>query len=141
MGKEEELASLEAKAIGEFDRLECLRQRADGVARDVEELRPIVADVRRFEDAGRGERRQVLDSIAAGCDGLAGRVRAAVAGIRLKVEELRSRISHPFEYLMPKPKAERYGIDDMMRDATRAAAAWNRSHAHTQPHSRSRGVR
>lgn len=140
-GKEEELASLEAKAIGEFDRLECLRQRADGVARDVEELRPIVADVRRFEDAGRGERRQVLDSIAAGCDGLAGRVRAAVAGIRLKVEELRSRISHPLEYLMPKPKAERYGIDDMMRDATRAAAAWNRSHAHTQPHSRSRGVR
>lgn len=127
-GKEEELASLEAKAIGESDRLECLRQRADGVARDVEELRPIVADVRRFEDAGRGERRQVLDSIAAGCDGLAGRVRAAVAGIRLKVEELRSRISHPLEYLMPKPKAERYGIDDMMRDATRAAAAWNRSH-------------
>lgn len=140
-GKEEELASLEAKAIGESDRLECLRQRADGVARDVEELRPIVADVRRFEDAGRDERRQVLDSIAAGCDGLAGRVRAAVAGIRLKVEELRSRISHPLEYLMPKPKAERYGIDDMMRDATRAAAAWNRSHAHTQPHSRSRGVR
>lgn len=140
-GKEDELASLEAKAIGESDRLECLRQRADGVARDVEELRPIVADVRRFEDAGRGERRQVLDSIAAGCDGLAGRVRAAVAGIRLKVEELRSRISHPLEYLMPKPKAERYGIDDMKRDATRAAAAWNRSHAHTQPHSRSRGVR
>jgi vacuolar-type H+-ATPase subunit H len=140
-GKEEELASLEAKAISESDRLECLRQRADGVARDVEELRPIVADVRRFEDAGRGERRQVLDSIAAGCDGLAGRVRAAVAGIRLKVEELRSRISRPLEYLMPKPKAERYGIDDMVRDATRAAAAWNRSHAHTQPHSRSRGVR
>lgn len=140
-GKEEELASLEAKAMGESDRLECLRQRADGVARDVEELRPIVADVRRFEDAGRGERRQVLDSIAAGCDGLAGRVRAAVAGIRLKVEELRSRISRPLEYLMPKPKAERYGIDDMKRDATRAAAAWNRSHAHTQPYSRSRGVR
>lgn len=140
-GKEEELASLEAKAIGESDRLECLRQRADGVARDVEELRPIVADVRRFEDAGRGERRQVLDSIAAGCDGLAGRVRAAVAGIRLKVEELRSRISRPLEYLMPKPKTESYGLDEVMRDATRAAEAWNRSHAHTQPHSRSRGVR
>lgn len=140
-GKEEELASLEAKAIGESERLECLRQRADGVARDVEELRPIVADVRRFEDAGRGERRQVLDSIAAECDGLAGRVRAAVAGIRLKVEELRSRISRPLEYLMPKPKAERYGIDDIVRDATRAAEAWNRSHARTQPHSRSRGAR
>lgn len=134
--KEEELASLEAKAIGESERLECLRQRADGVARDVEELRPIVADVRRFEDAGRGERRQVLDSIAAGCDGLAGRVRAAVAGIRLKVEELRSRISRPLEYLMPKPRAERYGLEDMMRDATEAAKAWNRSH---EAPARSRG--
>lgn len=135
-GKEEELASLEAKAIGESERLECLRQRADGVARDVEELRPIVADVRRFEDAGRGERRQVLDSIAAGCDGLAGRVRAAVAGIQLKVEELRSRISRPLEHLMPKPRAERYGLEDMMRDATEAAKAWNRSH---EAPARSRG--
>ena len=140
-GKEEELASLEAKAIGESERLECLRQRADGVARDVEELRPIVADVRRFEDAGRGERRQVLDSIAAGCDGLAGRVRAAVAGIQLKVEKLRSRISRPLEYLMPKPRAERYGLEDMMRDAKRAAEAYNRDRACMQPHSRNRGAR
>lgn len=139
-GKEEELASLEAKAIGESERLECLRQRADGVARDVEELRPIVADVRRFEDAGRGERRQVLDSIAAGCDGLAGRVRAAVAGIQLKVEELRSRISRPLEYLMPKPRAERYGLEDMMRDAKRAAEAYNRARSHV-PQQRGRGAR
>lgn len=139
-GKEEELASLEAKAVGESERLECLRQRADGVARDVEELRPIVADVRRFEDAGRGERRQVLDSIAAGCDGLAGRVRAAVAGIRLKVEELRSRISRPLEYLMPKPRAERYGLEDMMRDAKRAAEAYNRARPHV-PQQRGRGAR
>lgn len=139
-GKEEELASLEAKAVGESERLECLRQRADGVARDVEELRPIVADVRRFEDAGRGERRQVLDSIAAGCDGLAGRVRASVAGIRLKVEELRSRISRPLEYLMPKPRAERYGLEDMMRDAKRAAEAYNRARPHV-PQQRGRGAR
>ena len=139
-GKEEDLASLEAKAAGESERLECLRQRADGVARDVEELRPIVADVRRFEDAGRGERRQVLDSIAAGCDGLAGRVRAAVAGIRLKVEELRSRISRPLEYLMPKPRAERYGLEDMMRDAKRAAEAYNRARPHV-PQQRGRGAR
>lgn len=139
-GKEEELASLEAKTAGESERLECLRQRADGIARDVEELRPIVADVRRFEDAGRGERRQVLDSIADRCDGLAGRVRAAVAGIRLKVEELRSRISRPLEYLMPKPKAERYGLEDMMRDAKRAAEAYNRARSHV-PQQRGRGAR
>lgn len=139
-GKEEELASLEAKAVGESERLECLRQRADGVARDVEELRPIVADVRRFEDAGRGERCQVLDSIAAGCDGLAGRVRAAVAGIQLKVEELKNRISRPLEYLMPKPRAERYGLEDMMRDAKRAAEAYNRARPHV-PQQRGRGAR
>ena len=39
------------------DRLECLRQRANGVARDVEELRPVAAEVRRWEDAGKAEAR------------------------------------------------------------------------------------
>lgn len=74
----------------EQDRLECLRQRADGVARDVEELRPIAADVRGWEAAGKAERGAILDRICARCDGLASRIRADVAGIRLKVEEFRS---------------------------------------------------
>ena len=112
----------------EQDRLECLRQRADGVARDVAELRPIAADVRGWEAAGKAERSAILDRICAKCDGLASRIRADVAGIRLKVEELRSRISRPLEYLMPKPKTERLGLDDVMREATRAAEAWNRNH-------------
>ena len=112
----------------EQDRLECLRQRADGVARDVAELRPIAADVRGWEAAGKAERGAILDRICAKCDGLASRIRAYVAGIRLKVEELRSRISRPLEYLMPKPKTERLGLDDVMREATRAAEAWNRNH-------------
>ena len=112
----------------EQDRLECLRQRADGVARDVAELRPIAADVRGWEAAGKAERGAILDGICAKCDGLASRIRADVAGIRLKVEELRSRISRPLEYLMPKPKTERLGLDDVMREATRAAEAWNRNH-------------
>ena len=122
----------------EQDRLECLRQRADGVARDVAELRPIAADVRGWEAAGKAERGAILDRICAKCDGLASRIRADVAGIRLKVEELRSRISRPLEYLMPKPKTESYGLDEVMRDATRAAEAWNRDHAVPQG-SRSRG--
>ena len=112
----------------EQDRLECLRQRADGVARDVEELRPIAADVWGWEAAGKAERDAILDRICAKCDGLASRIRADVAGIRLKVEELGSRISRPLEYLMPKPKTERLGLDDVMREATRAAEAWNRNH-------------
>lgn len=120
----------------EEDRLECLRQRAGGVARDVEELRPIAAEVRGWEAAGKAECGAILDRICAKCDGLANRIRADVAGIRLKVEELRSRISRPLEYLMPKPKVESYGLDEVMRDATRAAEAWNRSH---EAPARSRG--
>ena len=145
-GKEDDLAELDSQLedvrmdiAGEEDRLECLRQRADGVARDVAELRPIAADVRGWEAAGKAERGAILDRICAKCDGLASRIRADVAGIRLKVEELRSRISRPLEYLMPKPKTESYGLDEVMRDATRAAEAWNRNHAAQPTTSRSRG--
>lgn len=144
--KEDDLAELDSQLedvrmdiAGEEDRLECLRQRADGVARDVAELRPIAADVRGWEAAGKAERGAILDRICAKCDGLASRIRADIAGIWLKVEELRSRISRPLEYLMPKPKTERFGLDDVMREATRAAEAYNRSHAAQPTTSRSRG--
>ena len=116
----------------EQDRLECLRQRADGVARDVAELRPIAADVRGWEAAGKAERGAILDRICAKCDGLASRIRADVAGIRLKVEELRSRISRPLEYLMRREQPRQQSFDDMLRDAQRAADAWNRDHAAPQ---------
>lgn len=125
----------------EQDRLECLRQRADGVARDVEELRPIAADVRGWEAAGKAERGAILDRICARCDGLASQIRAGIAGIRIKVEELRSRISRPLEYLMPKPKTKRRSLDDVMREATevaRAAEALSRNHV-APTNSRSRG--
>lgn len=141
--KEDDLAELDSQLedvrmdiAGEEDRLECLRQRADGVARDVAELRPIAADVRGWEAAGKTERGAILDRICAKCDGLASRIREDIAGIWLKVEELRSRISRPLEYLMPKPKTESYGLDEVMRDATRAAEAWNRNH---EAPARSRG--
>ena len=116
----------------EQDRLECLRQRADGVARDVAELRPIAADVRGWEAAGKAERGAILDRICAKCDGLASRIRADVAGIRLKVEELRSRISRPLEYLMRREQPRQQSLNDVLRDAQRAADAWNRDHAAPQ---------
>lgn len=125
----------------EQGRLECLRQRADGVARDVEELRPIAADVRGWEAAGKAERGANLDRICAKCDGLASQIRAGIAGIRIKVEELRSRISRPLEYLMPKPKTERRSLDDVMREATevaRASKALSRNHV-APTNSRPRG--
>ena len=116
----------------EQDRLECLRQRADGVARDVGELRPIAAEVRGWEAAGKAERGAILDRIAAQCDGLASRIRAGVAGIRIKVEELRSRISRPLEYLMRREQPRQQSLNDVLRDAQRAADAWNRDHAAPQ---------
>lgn len=116
----------------EQDRLECLRQRVDGVARDVGELRSIAAEVRGWEAAGKAERGAILDRIAAQCDGLASRIRAGVAGIRLKVEELRSRISHQLEYLMRREQPRQQSLNDVPRDAQRAADAWNRDHAAPQ---------
>lgn len=116
----------------EQDRLECLRQRADGVARDVEELRPIAAEVRGWEAAGKAERGAILDNIVVKCDGLASRIRAGVAGIRIKVEELRSRISRPLEYLMRREQPRQQSLNDVLRDAQRAADAWNRDHAAPQ---------
>lgn len=136
-----QLEDVRMDIAGEEDRLECLRQRADRVARDVAELRPIAADVRGWEAAGKAERGAILDRICAKCDGLASRIRADIAGIRLKVEELRSRISRPLEYLMPKPKVEQRGLNDVMREATevaRASKALSRNHV-APTNSRPRG--
>ena len=116
----------------EQDRLECLRQRADGVARDVAELEPIAADVRRFEGAGRAERGAILDSIAARCAGAARAARAAI-------EELGDRIwalMHP-----RKAQSTERSLDDVMREATEVArAAETLSRNHVAPtNSRPRG--
>lgn len=114
------------------DRLECLRQRANGVARDVEELRPVAADVRGWEAAGKAERGAILDSIAARCAG-------AARAIGRAVEELRDRI---WALMRPRKvqRTER-GLDDVMREATevaRAAKALSRNHV-APTNSRSRG--
>lgn len=114
------------------DRLECLRQRANGVARDVEELRPVAAEVRRWEDAGKAERGAILDSIAARCAG-------AARAIGRAVEELGDRI---WALIRPRKvqRTER-GLDDVMREATevaRAAKALSRNHV-APTNSRSRG--
>lgn len=116
----------------EQDRLECLRQRADGVARDVAELRPIATEVRRFEGAGRAERGAILDSIAARCAGAARAARAAI-------EELGDRI---WALMRPrKAKTEQRSLDDVMREATEAARASEAlSRGHVAPtNSRPRG--
>lgn len=138
-GKEDDLAELDSQLgdvrmdiAGEEDRLECLRQRADGVARDIEELRPVAAEVRRWEAAGKAERGSILDSIAARCAG-------AARAIGRAVEELGDRI---WALMRPRKvqRTER-GFDDVMREATevaRASKALSRNHVATT-NSRPRG--
>lgn len=79
---ERRLSDVRMQVDEETDRLESLRQGTRAAERDVEELRPIAAEVRRYEGAGRAERGAILDSIAARCDGLRGRVEQVVDGIR-----------------------------------------------------------
>ena len=121
----------------EQDRLECLRQRADGVARDVEELRPIATEVRGWEAAGKAERGAILDNIVVKCDGLRGRVEQVVEGIRGAVGRLEVAIADLTRRLGPRSarmttKAlkrdlaalERdYGEDDDRSPKARAAEA------------------
>lgn len=98
----------------ESARLESLRQGTRAAERDVEELRPIAAEVRRYEGAGRAERGTILDSIAARCAGAARAARAAI-------EELGDRI---WALMRPrKAKTEQRSLDDVMREATEAARA------------------
>lgn len=129
---ERRLSDVRMQVDEETDRLECLRQRADGVARDVAELEPIAADVRRFEGAGRAERGAILHSIAARCAGAARAARAAI-------EELGDRI---WALMRPK-KAQRTerSLDDVKREATEVAcAAKALSRNHVAPtNSRPRG--
>lgn len=129
---ERRLADVRMQVDEETDRLECLRQRADGVARDVAELEPIAADVRRFEGAGRAERGAILDSIAARCAGAARAARAAI-------EELGDRI---WALMRPrKAQSTERSLNDVMREATevaRASEALGRNHV-APTNSRSRG--
>lgn len=127
-----DLAAAKAECEAVSQRLESLRQREREVAGDVAELRPIATEVRGWEAAGKAERGAILDNIVVKCDGLASRIRARVAGIRIKVEELRSRISRPLEYLMRRKQPRQQSLNDVLRDAQRAGDAWNRDHAAPQ---------
>lgn len=111
----------------ESARLESLRRGTRAVARDVEELRPVAAEIGHWEAAGRAERGTILDSITARCAGAARAARAAI-------EELRDRI---WALMRPrKAQGGGYGLDEVARDATEVAKAWNRSH---EAPTRSRG--
>lgn len=126
---ERRLLDVRMQVDEETDRLECLRQGARAIERDVAELEPLTADVRRFEGAGRAERGAILDSIAARCAGAARAARAAI-------EELGDRI---WTLMRPRKvqRTER-SLDDVMRDATEVVKAYSRNHV-APTNSRPRG--
>lgn len=118
-GARAELDAVRADIQRESARLESLRRGTRAVERDVEELRPIAAEVRRWEDAGRAERGTILDSIAARCAG-------AARAIGRAVEELGDRI---WALMRPrKAQGGGYGLDEVVRYATETAKALDRSH-------------
>lgn len=126
-GARAELDAVRADIQRESARLESLRRGTRAVERDVEELRPIAAEVRRWEDAGRAERGTILDSIAARCAG-------AARAIGRAVEELGDRI---WALMRPrKAQGGGYGLDEVVRYATETAKALDRSH---EAPARSRG--
>lgn len=126
-GARAELDAVRADIQRESARLESLRRGTRAVERDVEELRPIAAEVRRWEDAGRAERGTILDSIAARCAG-------AARAIGRAVEELGDRI---WALIRPRKAQDGgYGLDEVVRYATETAKALDRSH---EAPARSRG--
>ena len=137
----------------ESARLESLRQGTRAAERDVEELRPIAAEVRRYEGAGRAERGTILDSIAARCDGLRGRVEQVVEGIRGAVGRIEVAIEDLARKLAPRSarmttralkrdlaalEEKRESLDEVVDWARKSAGSFGRESAPTRSRPQSR---
>lgn len=136
-GARAELDAVRADIQRESARLESLRRGTRAVERDVEELRPIAAEVRGWEAAGKAERGAILDNIVVKCDGLRGRVgqfveevREAVGRLEVAIEDLARRLG-PRSARMTTRALKRdlaalerdYGEDDDRSPKARAAEA------------------
>ena len=97
-----DLAAAKAECEAVSQRLESLRQREREVAGDVAELRPIAAEIGRWEAADKAGKRAILDSIVVKCDGLRGRVEQVVEGIRGAVGRLEVAIADLSRKLAPR---------------------------------------
>lgn len=83
-------------------RLESVRQTAGRLEEDVEELEAIASLADKFDNAGRFEKRGILDEIAARCNGLRGRVEQVVEGIRGAVGRVEMAIADLARKLGPR---------------------------------------
>ena len=101
----------------ESARLESLRRGTRAVTRDVEELRPVAAEIGRWEAAGRAERGTILDSITARCAGAARAARAAIADLARKLAPRSARMT------TRALKRDLAALASEARDAARASNA------------------
>lgn len=140
-----DLAAAKAECEAVSQRLESLRQREREVAGDVAELRPIAAEIGRWEVADRAGKRAILDSIAAGCSALRERIQVRVERLGKRIEEVGARIRALREKVMPSTRKLKRGLkekqeslDEMMDWARKSAGSFEHEGAPTRSRWQSR---
>lgn len=123
-----DLAAAKAECEAVSQRLESLRQREGELAGDVAALRPIAAEIGRWEAADRAGKREILDSIAQGCGALRERIQGRVERLGRRIEEVGARVRALREKVMPSTRKLKRGLKekqeslDEMKDWARKSA-------------------
>lgn len=140
-----DLAAAKAECEAVSQRLESLRQREREVAGDVAELRPIAAEIGRWEAADRAGKRAILDSIADGCSALRERIQGRVERLGKRIEEIGARVRALREKVMPSTRKLKRGLkekqeslDEMMDWARKSAGSFGHESAPTRSRPQSR---
>lgn len=126
-----DLAAAKAECEAVSQRLESLRQREGELAGDVAALRPIAAEIGRWEAADRTGKREILDSIAQGCGALRERIQGRVERLGRRIEEVGARVRALREKVMPSTRKLKRGLkekqeslDEMMDWARKSAGSF-----------------
>lgn len=126
-----DLANAKAECEAVSQRLESLRQREGELAGDVAALRPIAAEIGRWEAADRAGKREILDSIAQGCGALRERIQGRVERLGRRIEEVGARVRALREKVMPSTRKLKRGLkekqeslDEMMDWAKKSAGSF-----------------
>lgn len=134
---ESENSQLWEQNFEQRERLEHLRQAADGVAGNVEVLESIASDVRGFEAASRSGKGEILDRIVERCDGYREQLSRTMERVWVQVSRIREKMHSSFS--VPAPRQHRQeSFRESLDHARRAAQALNRS-APTRGYSPGRG--
>lgn len=132
---------LEAENEQAAERLESLRLAGVESEVRVKQLEAVVADIRAFEDAGRGGKSAILDSIVARCNGFRAEIDRAIEVVRARIESL---LRPPLrEVAVPRrsiPAFERSeSLSEVANRARESARAYNQDWGRSSPsHGRGR---